>query len=404
MQATHLTLSALSILHRTVNWKNQSRNTASRFGVRADCSHPRGSSVRDIHSVFIGTGSCIPSVRVPNSDFFANRFFENRGEPFDPSTTPRIVQKFQEITGIAERRYVTDDLVASDIGFIAAQEAVASSGADPETLDYLIAAHNFGDVQQDNPRSDFVPSLAARIKAKLEIRNPKCVAYDLPFGCPGWLQGVIQADYFLRSGDAKKALVVGTETLSRISDPHDRDSMIYSDGAGAAILEARTGEAPLGILSHSVRSDTLEHCHLLRMETSLDPEDRDGTLFLRMNGRKLYEYALTTVPGVVHESLERAGLTLSDVKKVLIHQANAKMDEAIIKRLFKLYELGEVPSGIMPMTISWLGNSSVATLPTLLDLLTRGHLDGHSVRSGDIVVFASVGAGMNVNSMVYRWP
>ena len=358
----------------------------------------------NIQSVFIGTGSCIPSVRVPNSDFFTSRFFEGRGQPFDPSATPRIVQKFQEITGIAERRYVTDDLVASDIGFTAAQAAVTSSGIDPETLDYVIVAHNFGDVRRDNPRSDFVPSLAARIKAKLEIRNPKCVAYDLPFGCPGWLQGVIQADYFLRSGDAKRALVVGAETLSRVSDPHDRDSMIYSDGAGAAVLEAKQDNAPAGILSHAVRSDTLEHCHLLRMETSLDPEYPDTTLFLRMNGRKLYEYALTTVPGVVQESLEKVGLTLTDVRKVLIHQANAKMDEAIIKRLFRLYELAEVPEGIMPMTISWLGNSSVATLPTLLDLLTGGELNGHNVRSGDIVVFASVGAGMNVNSMVYRWP
>ncbi len=195
----------------------------------------------------------------------------------------------------------------------------------------------------------------------------------------------------------------GTETLSRVSDPHDRDSMLYADGAGAAVLEARIGDGSAGILSHSVRSDTLNHSHLLRMETSLNPDHPDGTLFLRMDGRKLYEYALTEVPGVVRESLERAGLTLSDVKKVLIHQANAKMDEAIIKRLFRLYGLDLIPAGIMPMTISWLGNSSVATLPTLLDLLSRDALDGHSVEPGDIVVFASVGAGMNINSMVYRW-
>ena len=89
-----------------------------------------------------------------------------------------------------------------------------------------------------NPRSDFVPTLAARVKSALGIANPACIAYDLPFGCPGWLQAVIQVDYFLRSGDAKRALVIGAETLSRVSDPHDRNSMIYSDGAGAAVLEA----------------------------------------------------------------------------------------------------------------------------------------------------------------------
>ena len=123
-----------------------------------------------------------------------------------------------------------------------------------------------------------------------------------------------------------------------------------------------------------------------------------------MQGRKVYEYALQTVPGVVKESLERAGLDLTDVRKLLIHQANAKMDHAILKRLFRLYGIREIPEGIMPMTISWLGNSSVATLPTLFDLIRRGEMEGQSLSSGDVVIFASVGAGMNANSMVYRIP
>jgi 3-oxoacyl-[acyl-carrier-protein] synthase-3 len=106
----------------------------------------------------------------------------------------------------------------------------------------------------------------------------------------------------------------------------------------------------------------------------------------------------------VQQSLEKAGLTLTDVKKVLIHQANQKMDEAILARLFNLYKIKDIPEDIMPMTISWLGNSSVATLPTMLDLMQRGNLDNHRLHSGDIVVFASVGAGMNINSMVYRVP
>ena len=108
---------------------------------------------------------------------------------------------------------------------------------------------------------------------------------------------------------------------------------------------------------------------------------------------------------VVKESLDKAGLTLSDVKKVLIHQANQKMDEAILDRIFKLYGIDEIPGDIMPMTIGWLGNSSVATLPTMLDLLQRGKIENHDrLSSGDIVVFASVGAGMNINSMVYKVP
>jgi 3-oxoacyl-[acyl-carrier-protein] synthase III len=352
-------------------------------------------------TVITGTGSCIPARKVPNNAFLDRAFFENYGKPYGDGETSQIVAKFQEITDISERRYVTEDLVASDLAFEAGRQAVASAAIDPETLDYIIVAHNFGDVRSDNQRSDFVPTLAARVKAKLRIANPYCVAYDLPFGCPGWLQGVIQANYYLRSGDAKRALVIGAETLSRVSDPYDRDSMIYADGAGAVVLEAQTHSERVGILSHAVRSDTLEHAGLLWMGPSFN-QTGDDRLCLKMQGRKLYEYALTTVPGVVRQSLERAGLVLTDVDKVLIHQANGKMDEAILKRLFKLYGMREIPPGIMPMTVSWLGNSSVATVPTLLDLISRGQLEGQTLKSGDRVVFASVGAGMNINAMVYR--
>jgi len=356
------------------------------------------------YSVFTGTGSCLPTRTIENQDFTGHEFFLDYGEALDPADNPRVVAKFQEITEIAERRHVTDDLVASDLGAEAAEAALADADADPETLDYIIVAHNFGDVRADRLRLDFCPTLAARIKERLRIRNPSCVAYDLPFGCPGWLQAVIQADYFLRSGDAKRALIVGAETLSRVSDPHDRDSMLYADGAGAAVLEAAEAEEPVGILSHATRSDTLEHARLLWMGPSYDPHHPDDRLFLKMYGRKLYEYALQTVPGVVRDSLSRAGLTLTDVAKVLLHQANAKMDHAILKRLFRLYGVHEIPEHIMPMTISWLGNSSVATLPTLFDLMRRGRLDGQGFSSGDAVVFASVGAGMNINSLVYRYP
>jgi 3-oxoacyl-[acyl-carrier-protein] synthase-3 len=354
--------------------------------------------------VITGTGSYIPERRVPNNDFLGREFYLDYGDRCDPASNPRIVEKFREITEIEERRWVDDGMVASDMAVEAAAAAITSAGIDPETLDYVIVAHNFGDVRADSCQSDFVPSLAARVKQGLAVANPSCVAYDLPFGCPGWVQAVIQSDYFFRSGDATRALVVGTETLSRVSDPHDRDSMIYSDGAGAAIVEARDTDDRIGILSHAARSDTLEHARLLWMGRSYSPDYPDDTLFLKMHGRKLYEYALTTVPGVVKASLDRAGLGLEDVSKVLLHQANAKMDDAILKRLFRLYRSPAIPDQIMPMTISWLGNSSVATLPTLLDLIRRGELDNHGFRTGDVVVFASVGAGMNINSLVYRWP
>ena len=357
-----------------------------------------------LRSIITGTGCCIPDRKVPNAAFLERVFFEDENRPYPAGETPKIVAKFQKITEIAERCYAPDDLVASDLAWEAGKEAVASAAIDPETLDYVIVAHNFGDVRAGGRQSDLVPTLAARVKAKLRITNPFCVAYDLPFGCPGWLQGVIQADYFLRSGDAKRALVIGAETLSRVYDPYDRDGMIYADGAGAVVLESQAHVQPVGIVSHAVRSDTLDHVGLLRMGGSFNPEGGHGQLFLKMKGRKLYEYAVATVPGLVRLCLERAGLTLEQVDKVLIHQANGKMDEAILKRLFKLYGISGVPERIMPMTVSWLGNSSVATLPTLLDLVMKRKLDGHALTSGNRVVFASVGAGMNINAMVYRCP
>jgi 3-oxoacyl-[acyl-carrier-protein] synthase-3 len=355
-------------------------------------------------SVITGSGSYLPTRVVDNGAFLRNEFFRDYGRPIDPTDNERVIEKFGEITEISARRYVTDDLVASDIGAAAARAALSDADVDPETLDYIVVAHNFGDVDSKNLRLDFCPTLAARIKEILGIDNPWCVAFDLPFGCPGWLQAVIHADYFLRSGDASRALVIGTETLSRVCDPGDRDSMLYADGAGAVVLEATETDRPVGILGHLTRSDAVEYARLLRMGPSYAPGRPSDQLYLKMHGRQLYQYAVRTVPGVVKESLDRAGLTLTDVTKVFIHQANAMMDRAILHRLFKLYDVAEIPQRIMPMTISWLGNSSVATLPTLLDLMRHERLDHQRLNPDDVVVFASVGAGMNVNSVVYRVP
>ncbi|WP_257666846.1 3-oxoacyl-ACP synthase III family protein [Parapedobacter tibetensis] len=355
------------------------------------------------YSVIVASGSYIPTRRILNEDFLKHHFYDKDGVRLQ-KMNEEIIRQFGQITGIKERRYVTDDLVASDIAFFAAKDALESAEIDGETLDYIIVAHNFGDISEENRRSEFVPALASRVKHHLGIDNPNVITYDLPFGCAGWLQGVIQADYFIRSGVAKRIMVVGTETLSRICDPHDRDSMIYADGAGAVIVEAVKSNEPVGILAHSVRSYAGELAYLLRMEKSYNPDYQNDTLFLKMNGRKLYENALKFVPLVIKESLDKAGLTIMDIEKVLIHQANEKMDEAILRNLFELYGLNESPKNIMPMTISWLGNSSVATLPTLYDLMRKDRFEHQTLQAGKDIVFASVGAGVNINAVAYRIP
>ena len=352
-------------------------------------------------SVIIGTGSYIPEIIITNASFSNSEFFE-KDEAKQYKSNTSVIEKFKHITGIAERRYAREDQHASDLGFLSAEDAILSSGIDRETLDYIIVAHNFGDVCHEGNRSSMVPSLASRIKALLQIKNPDCVAYDLPFGCPGWVEGIIQANAFIRAGDAKRCLVIGTETLSRVIDPHDRDSMLYSDGSGAVILESSNGTK--GVLSYKSQTHAIEHSDLLHMGHSYSPfTENKADLFIKMNGRKVYEFALKHVPLVIKSVLDKAGVDITEVKKVLIHQANDKMDVAILERLFKLYGHDSVPDGIMPMTISWLGNSSVATIPTLLDLILKGNLEGHSIGANDKVLIASVGAGMNINAILYQF-
>ncbi|MBL7729936.1 MAG: ketoacyl-ACP synthase III [Chitinophagaceae bacterium] len=354
-----------------------------------------------LRSVITGSGSYIPENIQANEAFAQHQFYANGRQL--PQDATEIVKKFKSITGIEERRYAFDDQLASDIGSIAAKAAIADSGANPETIDQLILAHNFGNVLLDNIQSVAVPSLACLVKHQLGISNPACVAYDILFGCPGWLQGLIQADAFFKAGIAKKALIVGTETLSRVIDQYDRDSMIFSDGAGAVVVEYQetTADGP-GLLSASVQTHTLEEVNYINMGISSYPGCDPRTRYIKMNGRKVYEYALTHVPLAMKDCIDKSGVPITAIKKIFIHQANEKMDEAIIERLYQLYDL-PAPGDVMPMSIQWLGNSSVATIPTLYDLVRKNKIQPHHLLPGDVILFASVGAGMNINAVCYRY-
>lgn len=346
-----------------------------------------------------GSGSYVPEVRMKNLDFSEHVFLNEDGSPFEYSNDV-VVKKFKDITGILERRYAEAHLMTSDMGFFAAQKAIENAQIDPETIDYIIFAHNFGDVKAGAIQSDVVPSLATRVKSRLRIKNPRCVAYDVLFGCPGWIEGVLQANAFIKSGMAKRCLVIGAETLSRVVDVHDRDSMIYSDGAGASIVEScEDGD---GLLAYESASFTYDEAHYLHFGNSynkaLDPDVR----YIKMQGRKIYEFAISQVPLAMKNCLDKSGISIDGIKKVLIHQANEKMDEAIVSRFYKLYQR-PMPESIMPMSIHLLGNSSVATIPTLFDMLIKNQIEGHEISEGDVVIFASVGAGMNINAFVYRY-
>ena len=345
-----------------------------------------------------GVGSYIPSGIAPNDQFENHSFYNEDGSLFGHENAV-IIEKFEAITGISERRYIKNELTTSDIAFFAAQTAIEDAGIDKEELDYIIVAHNYGDVKHGDHQSDTVPSIGSRVKHLLRIENPKCVAYDVLFGCPGWIEGMIQANAFIKSGIAKKCLVIGAEALSRVVDQHDRDSMIYSDGAGATIVEKTDDDS--GIITHSSATYAYDEAHFIFFGESNNQEISDTRRYIKMYGRKIYEFALNNVPEAMKACLEAGNVDIKDLKKVFIHQANEKMDEAIIKRFYKLY--GETPpEKIMPMSINKLGNSSVATVPTLFDLVKNGKMEGHELNKGDIILFASVGAGMNINAILYK--
>ncbi|MEI8009050.1 MAG: hypothetical protein WCI00_06855 [bacterium] len=441
---------------------------------------------------FIGaTGRYISNRRVQNSYFEQRkiRFFTPDGRR-DPRTNKEIVTKLGSITGIQERRYFRSNISTSNAGFFATQDARRSSGYNPKKTDVFIFAHNFG----DNGDFDCVPSHAARIKNILGIENPDIVAcdfaiggihwkqdldrlkdylgvgpndlvvetngydltgisekaqsafsvldmdkenlhrvivihnlyeefclaskvkarwgitspdvlaFDVLFGCPGWLHGASLAELFISSGKAKRVMVIGAEALSRVSDPHDPDSQIYSDGAGATEFFGRVIAVPAkidgkiflfasvgagmganamiyskryGMLGYMARSDTTpKHLNLLWMGKSYNP-DLDG-MFLKMSGRSVFGYAKGYVPELVKRLMDSLGIHISQITRIFLHQANETLDETMTDGVFELFygrkDLSTkpptakytIPKGLVPMTIKIYANNSVATLCILL--------------------------------------
>lgn len=356
-----------------------------------------------INTVITGSGHFLPERIVKNIDFLNYEFYDEQGVRIE-KPVEEIIKKFQEITEIEERRYAENDLFTSDIAVIAAQKAIEEAGIDKEELDYIIVANNYGDIDPVHRQVDNMPSVATRVKHKLGIKNNRCRPYDMLFGCPGWIEGLILAHHLFLSGTAKKALIIGADTLSRAVDPHDRTAMIFADGAGAVVLEAKESDKKEGIISYDTISDSLDEMTYLLNDKSLKESYEGSQVNIKMRGRKVYEYALRKVPALIKRVIDNSEVNIADIKKILLHQANAKMDHAMIERLFKLYDITEVPHDVAPMTVQKFGNSSVATVPTMYDLISKGQLGNHQFNSGDYIVLGSVGAGMNINAIVYRIP
>jgi 3-oxoacyl-[acyl-carrier-protein] synthase III len=352
-------------------------------------------------SMVIGTGSVLPEVVVPNSDFEANEFFSPDGVRI-AKTSEEIIEKLEAITGIRERRYIPKDHDSVQLMSDASRLAVEDAGLDVDQLSGIIVTHNAGNMVPLEKTFHTVPNLASSLKNSLNCRNHECFAYDILFGCPGWLQGVIQAHQLISCGDAEHVLVTGLEIASRLLDPHDVDSMILGDGCGACVI-SRSDSPVKGIVAYSTYSHAMDDNRIIYLGESYNKE-LAGSCYFHMNGREVYKYATEWVPKVVKNALEKANLDIDNVDIFLFHQANAKMLEAIAKNLANSCGVTtDSFEGKIPSTIEFLGNTSVATIPTMLDLIRKNKLDGYKIAEGQIAVMASVGAGMHCNALVYQF-
>lgn len=353
-------------------------------------------------TIIAATGTHLPERRIENS-FFLDRTFLNPDGSSIPKSTEEMVAKLEQITGIKERRYISEKGDSVPLMTKACQNTIDSWGEDKNLIDGIIVAHNAGNMLEGRQGFHTVPNMAALLKHSLRIENHECFAYDILFGCPGWVQGIIQAHQAIQMGDAKNVLVVGIEVASRLVDPYDLDSMILADGCGAAIITADVPEMQGGIISYATYSHALDDVSCIYLDKSYNKEWNDPTLF-KMNGKDVYKYATTWVPKIIKKALDKAGMNASDVDMFLFHQANGKMLHAFANNLAQMYGIeGLSFEGKIPVTIDFTGNTSVATIPTMLDLILKGKLEGYNIKPGMKVVFASVGAGMHCNAMVYQF-
>ena len=354
-------------------------------------------------TVIKGMGSALPAKIIANDAFLKNEFYDEKGQ-LNPKNGAEIVAKLEAITGIRERRYVPEGQDSVPLMTEAAKNAISDARLDKNQIQGIIVAHNAGNMLIGEKGFHTVPNLAAHLKHALEITNYECFAYDLLFGCPGWIQGVIQAHQAIQQGDAENILVVGLEIASRLLDPHDLNSMIFADGCGACIVSKSTNSTEnKGVFSYATFSHAQNDLMSIHLGKSNLPSTL-GSCYAKMDGREVYKYATTWLPIVIKKALDKANISISEVDMFLFHQANEKMLAAIANNLADLCGVNlSTFENKIPMTIQFLGNTSVATIPTMLDLILKKQLSPFEIKEGNVLVMASVGAGMHCNALIYKY-
>ncbi|PTW60696.1 3-oxoacyl-[acyl-carrier-protein] synthase III [Breoghania corrubedonensis] len=321
-------------------------------------------------SVVLGCGSYLPEKVLTNDDL----------AKIVDTSDDWIVQR----TGIKERHVAAEGEVTSDLAIAAARAALAHANVAAETIDLIVLATS-------TPDNTF-PATAVTVQAGLGITTG--VAFDLQAVCSGFVFAMTTADAYLRTGLAKRALVIGAETFSRILDWNDRGTcVLFGDGAGAVVLEAQEMPGDVksdrGVLTCHLRSDGR---HKEKLYVDGGPSSTQTTGHLRMEGREVFKHAVGMVTDVIHDAFAATGTTADDLDWFVPHQANRRIIDASAKKL------GIAPEKCV-VTVDRHGNTSAASIPLALDAAIR---DGR-VKAGDLIMLEAMGGGFTWGSVLVRW-
>ncbi len=329
----------------------------------------RGANVAVNRSVIRGVGAYLPKRVLSNAEL----------ETLVDTKSDWIVER----TGIHQRHIAADGELTSDLGIAAARQALVRAGIDPVEIDLVICA-------TATPDRTF-PATAVRIQAALGIS--KGAAFDIQAVCSGFVYGMATADNFLKTGQFKRALVIGAETFSRILDWTDRTTcVLFGDGAGAVVLEAqpqRGTRDDRGILASQIRSDGRFE-ELLYVDGG--PGSTKTTGHLRMNGREVFRHAVQKISGVIEETLVMTGYAPDEIDLYVPHQANQRILDGIARKL------GIPPSKIV-MTLAKHGNTSAASIPLALNQA----FEDHRLKEGSLVLMEAMGGGFTWGAVLVRW-
>ncbi|MEP2944166.1 MAG: beta-ketoacyl-ACP synthase III [Hyphomicrobiales bacterium] len=322
-----------------------------------------------IRSVAIGCGRYLPEKILTN---------EELAEKVDTSDE-WIVQR----TGIRQRHIAAEGETTSDLGTKAALSALKNAGVDASSIDMIILATSTPDYT--------FPASAVQIQHNLGITTG--AAFDMQAVCSGFVFALTTADMYIRAGQAKRILVIGAETFSRILDWNDRTTcVLFGDGAGAVILDAQEGDGTVkdrGILTSHLRSDG---SHREKLYVDGGPSKTQSTGFLRMEGKDVFKHAVGMITDVVYDAFDATGLSADDLDWFVPHQANERIIDASARKL-------GIPADKIVKTVSKHGNTSAASIPMAL---YEGVQDGR-IQRGDTVMFEAMGGGFTWGSVLLNW-